>query len=147
MLLLSPPSSLRESLPVESSAMSVKEVVCVGSVVRRPCAEIVEEMAALAVREKQRMTAPTPPTPQFPGRFQYSRRRARPLRRPINPVPPASPERVFRVAAVTTRDHDEREKYLLEEAEELARRPRTPTPPRRADDHYDLARWSRQRWI
>ena len=125
-----------------------KEVVYVGSVVRRPSAEVVEEMAALAVRDKARMTAPIPPAPQIPGRFCYSQRPPLPHRQPINPVPPASPKhsREVRVAAVSTRDHDEREAFLLEEAEKLARRPRTPTPPRRADDHYDLARWSRQRW-
>ena len=123
-----------------------KEVVYVGSVVRRPSAEVVEEMAALAVRDKQRMTAPIPPAPQNPGRFRYSRLPPLPHRRPINPVPPASPEREVRVAAILTRGRDEREAFLMEEAEKLARRPRSPTPPRRADDHYDLAKWSRQRW-
>ena len=114
----------------------------VGSVARRPSSEVVREMAALAEVEKARMTAPAPPTPQFPGRFVYSQRRPRPLHRPINPAPP-----VFRVAAFRdARDHDEREKFLLEAAEKMARRPRTPTPPRHPDDHYDLARWSVRRW-
>ena len=124
-----------------------RKVVFVGSVARRPSVEVVEEMAALARQEKARMTAPVPPTPQIPGRFEFSRRRPVPHRRPINPVPPTSPEREFRVTAVTKRDHDAREAYLLEEAEKLARRPRTPTPPRQANDYYDLARWSQQRWI
>ena len=121
--------------------MSEKKVA-VGSVVRRPSSEVVKEMAALAVVERERMTAPTPPTPQFPGRFAYSQRRPRPLHRAINPAPPE-----FRVAAVrNTRDRDERERYLLEAAERLARRPRTPTPPRQPDDYFDLARWSIRRW-
>ena len=105
------------------SARREKDVVYVGSVVRRPAAEVVEA-----------------PAPQIPGRFRYSKRPPLPHRRP-HPVPPASPNsREFRVAAISTSDRDEREKYLLEEAEELARRPRSPTPPRRADDHYDLAK-------
>ena len=116
-----------------------------GSVARRPKEEVVEEMAALAVGEKARMTAPVPSTPQIPGRFCYSRLPPLHHRRPINPVPPASPVRV-QIAAATSRGRDERDTYLMEEAEALRRRPRTPTPPRRSDDHYDLAKWSRQRW-
>ena len=125
-----------------------REVVFVGSVVRRPNVEVVEERAALARQDRARMTAPIPPAPQTPGRFWFSRRPPLPHRAPINPVPPASPgrSRTVQIAAVSTRDHDEREAYLLEEAEKLARRPRTPTPPRSEDDHYDLAKWSRQRW-
>ena len=131
------PSNL--SSPIDAK-MSEERIV-VGSVARRPSSEVVREMAALAEVEKARMTAPAPPTPQFPGRFEYSQRRPRPLHRPIHPAPP-----VFRVAAFRTRDHEEQEKHLLEAAEELARRPRTPTPPRQPDDYYDLARWSVRRW-
>ena len=124
--------------------MSQKEKVVVGSVARRPSSEVVEEMAAIAVEERRRMTAPAPPTPEYPGRFEYSRRRPRPLHRPINPAPP---EQAFRIAAVkTTWNRDERERYLLEAAEMRARRPWTPTPPRQPDDHFDLARWSVRRW-
>ena len=128
------------------SADNKKEVVVMGCVARRQSVDVVREMAEIARHEKARMTAPVPPTPEFPGRFTYSQRRPLPHRKPINPVPPASPEQV-RIAAVRQREHVAREAYLLEEAEQLARRPRTPTPPRRADDHYDLAKWSRHRWI
>ena len=123
-------------------------MVVVGSVVRRPSAEVVAEMAALARQDKARMTAPIPPTPRPPGKFWISRRPPLPPRPPINPVAPTSPEhlRSVRVAAVSARDHQEREAYLLEEADKLARRPRTPSPPRHEEDHYDLTRWSRQRW-
>ena len=145
---------LRLKFPVGPSAMSAhrkegaKEVVRVGSVVRRPSAEVVEEMAALARQDKAQMATPIPPMPRPPGRFWISQGPPLPRRPPINPVAPASPERTreIRVAAISGCGHDERETFLLEEAEWLARRPRTPTPPRRADDHYDLARWSRQRW-
>ena len=124
--------------------MSKKEEVVVGSVARRPNAEVVQEMAAIAVGERRRMTAPAPPAPLYPGRFVYSDRRPRSLRRPLNPAPP---EHAFRVAAVRVSwEQDEREKYLLEAAKEAARRPRTPTPPRQPDDVYDLARWSVRRW-
>ena len=140
----SPPcSSFKYSSPIDAE-MSQKSSV-VGSVARRPTSEVVEEMAALAAVERARMTAPQPPTPEFPGRFEYSQRRPRPLRRGINPAP-----QVFRVASIRdardSRDHEERERYLLEEAERIARRPRTPTPPRRDDNFYDLARWSVRRW-
>ena len=113
-------------------------------VVRRPAAEVVAEMAALARQDRAKMTAPIPPTPRPPGRFWISRRP--PLPPPINPCTPASPERrrSVRVAAVSANAHQEREALLLKEAEEAARRPRTPSPPRRDDDHYDLARWNRQ---
>ena len=123
-----------------------REVVVVGSVARRATADIVEEMAALAVEERARMTAPVPPAPQIPGRFAYSRLPPLRHRKPLNPVPPASPVRGVRVAAMTTQTRDEREVYLLEKAEALRRRPRSPTPPRASDDHYDLAKWSRRRW-
>ena len=122
-----------------------KDTGVVGSVARRPSSEVVEEMAALAVVERARMTAPPPPAPVFPGSFTYSQRRPRPLRRAINPAP-----QIVRVASVRdareSRCQEERERYLLEQASEMARRPRTPTPPRREDDHYDLARWSVRRW-
>ena len=124
--------------------MSQEEKVVVGSVARRPNSEVVVEMAAIAVEERRRMTTPAPPTPVYPGRFMYSHRRPRPLHRPLNPAPP---EHAFQVAAVRTSwDRDERERFLLEAAEEAARRPRTPTPPRQPDDFYDLARWSVRRW-
>ena len=115
-------------------------------VVRRPAAEVVAEMAALAREDKAKMTTPVPPAPRPPARFWIARRP--PLPPPINPYVPTSPERrqSVRVAAVSTREHQEREAWLLKEAEELVRRPRTPSPLRRDDDHYDLARWSRQRW-
>ena len=136
-----------------------RRVVVVDTVVRRRCSDVVEEMARIAKgerkrmtaqmeeaaefakQEKERMTAQAPPTPLYPGRFREGRRRS--TRQPINPAPPET----FQVAAMTTSwESDEREQYLLRAAEEAARRPRTPTPPRRPDDHYDLARWSVQRW-
>ena len=117
----------------------------VGSVARRRASEVVEEMAALAAVDRARMTAPIPPKPEFPGRFWYSQRRPIPLRRAINPAP-----QTVRVASVReardSRGPDDRERYLLEQAEKIVRKPRTPTPPRRDDDPYDLARWSLRRW-
>ena len=124
-----------------------KEVVVLGSVARRRSEEVVQEMSEIAVYERARMTAQAPPTPSYPGRFRYSQRRpARHQKKTINPAPPPPPEQV-RVAAIRQREDAAREAYLLEEAGRLTRRPRTPTPPRRVDDHYDLAKWSRQRWF
>ena len=115
-----------------------------GSVARRRSEDVVREMTEIAGFERARMTAQAPPTPPFPGRFAYSQRRPTRHRKPINPAPPTPPEQV-RVAAVRQSEDAAREEYLLEEAGRLARRPRTPTPPRKADDHYDLAKWSRRR--
>ena len=142
-------------------AMSAKQPkVVVGTVVRRRNDEVVKEMASIARddrarmsaqaeeaaefsrREVARMTAQTPSTPLYPGRFRGGRRRC--LRQPINPVPPPSPEEA-QVAAVRRREFEEGEAYLLERARRSADRPRTPTPPRKDDDHYDLARWAFRR--
>ena len=121
-------------------------VVAVGSVMRRRREDVVREMSEIAESERARMTAQAPPTPPYPGRFQYSQRRPTRHRKPINPAPPPHPEQV-RVAAMRQVEVAEREAHLLEEADRLIRRPRTPTPPRKMDDHYDLAKWSRQRWF
>ena len=123
-----------------------KEVVIVGSVARRQSGDVVREMAEIAEVEKARMTAPAPPTPTYAGGFTYSQRRPRPHRKPINPVPPPSPEEA-RIAAVRRREFEEGEAHLLEEARRLASRPRSPTPPRKPDDHYDLARWAFRRGL
>ena len=123
-------------------------------VVRRPKAEILEEMAALARQDKARMTAPIAPAPRPPGRFWIDRRP--PPRPPINPVIPDSPERPLdvRVAAVRAQAQQEerrasleREEWLRAWAYEHAARPRSPSPPRDAEDYYDLAKWNRQRWV
>ena len=127
------------------SAREEKKVVVVGTVVRRQSEEVVEEMAEIAGFERARMTAQAPPTPPYPGRFRYSQRRPTRHHKPINPAPPPDPERV-QIAAIRQSEEAAREAYLLEEAGRLARRPRTPTPPRAEDDFFDLAKWSRQRW-
>ena len=151
-----PPSQI---LSVQSTAvtdMSSRRSNAEGldQVVRRPKAEVLEEMAALASLDKARMTAPIAPAPRPPGRFWIDRRP--PPRPPINPFIPVSPERPLdaSVAAVRAQARKEEEKASLEREEELrawayehAARPRTPSPPREAEDHYDLARWNRQRWI
>ena len=120
--------------------------VVVGSVVRRRAEDVVEEMAAIAEVERARMFAPPPPTPTYAGGFAFSLRRPIPHRKVINPVPPPSPEEV-KIAAVRRREFEEGEAYLLEKARRLASRPRSPTPPRMADDHYDLARWAFRRGL
>ena len=137
--------------------------VVVGTVVRRPSEVVVEEMARIAVKdrarmsaraeeaeeaaksEEARMTAQAPPTPLYPGRFRENQRRCR-LRQPINPVPPPSPEEA-QIAAIRRRKIEEEEAHLLERVGRWANRPRAPTPPRRDDDHYDLARWAVRRGL
>ena len=138
------PVIIHQRLPIAMSAREGEKVV-IGSVVRRPTEEVVAEMAEIARFERARITAQASPTPPYPGRFRYSERRPTRHHKPINPAPPPGPEQV-RVAAVRMSEDAAREAYLLEEAGRLARRPRTPTPPRAEDDFFDLAKWSRQRW-
>ena len=133
----------RNARPLVHMAEGGKVVVVVGNVARRAAEDVVAEMAALAIEERARMTAQVPPAPQYP-RWAYSQLRPLRHRKPLNPVPPASPVRI-QLAAMTSRTPDEREEYLLEKARALGRRPRTPTPPRASDDHYDLAKWSWKR--
>ena len=131
--------------------------VVVGSVVRRPTAEVLEEMAALARQDRAKLGTPIPPAPRpQTGRFSIVRRPPLPRLPPINPFVPVSPERPLdvRVAAARAqarreeeKAESEREEWLRAWAYENAARPRTPSPPRDAEDHYDLARWNRQRWI
>ena len=148
--------------PTVVPAMSAqRKTAVVGAVVQRRNEEVVEEMARIAIgdrarmfaqaeeaaeaadNEKARMTAQAPPTPLYPGRYRDGQHRRR-LRPPINPVPPPSPEEA-RVAAVRWRQFREEEALLLEDARRWADRPRTPTPPRRKDDPYDLAKWASRR--
>ena len=122
----------------------------VGSVYRRPAADVVEEMKVLASVERRRMTTPVPPAPRPPGGFWIERRPPPPpCRQPINPYVPPSPDRaeIARVAAVRARAHEESEAWHLARADELIARPREPSPPRADDDYFDLARWSRRRWL
>ena len=121
-----------------------------GGVVRRPAAEVVEEMAVLAREDRRRITAPIPPAPRPPGGFWIARRPPLPpLPPPINPYTPPSPDRaeVARVAAIRARAHEEAEALLLAEADAAAAVPREPSPPRAEDDFFDLARWNRWRWL
>ena len=122
----------------------------VGSVIRRPAAEVLEEMEVLAREDRRKISTPIPPAPRPPGRFWITRRPPLPPRPPpINPYIPPSPDRaeVARVAAVRARAHEESEAYLLAKADAAAAVPREPSPPRAEDDHYDLAKWSRRRWL
>ena len=139
-----------------------REKVVVGTVVRRPSEEVVEEMARIAVNdrarmsaraeetaeaariEKARMTAQAPPTPLYPGRYQDGQHRRRPSP-PINPAPTPSPERL-RVAAVRRREYDEEERRFIDGLERRVGRPRTPTPPRTGTDPYGFAQWAQRRY-
>ena len=126
--------------------------VVVGSVSRRPNAEILEEMAALAREDRVKISTPIPPAPRPQGRFSIIRRPPLPRQQPINPYTPPSPERVesrrqrVEAAAMSARAHEVSEAYLLSLADEDAAKPRSPSPPRAEDDHYDLAKWNRRRW-
>ena len=136
------------------------EIVRIGCVARRRNTDVVAEMARIARyekarmsaqaeeavefarKEKARMTAQAPPTPLYPGRYRDGQRPRR-LRQLVNPAPAPKPE-VVRVAAM--RAAAEEEAHLIEATDRLCRRPRAPTPPRRSDDHFDLAKFSVQRW-
>ena len=119
----------------------------VGTVVRRPTKEVVEEMAAIAKHDRARMVAQASVTPTpvpCPGLYSQRRPIRHRTRKPINPVPPPLPEEA-RVAAIRRREFEAGEARLLEEGRRIIDRPRTPTPPRKSDDHYDLARWTLRR--
>ena len=131
--------------PIAMSAQE-KEVIVVGTVVRRRSEDVVKEMAKIANYERARMTAQASPAPPYPGRFEWSRLHPIRHRKPLNPVPPPSPEET-QIAAVKRREFAEGEARILEKARRLANRPRTPTPPRKEDDHYDLARWAFRRGL
>ena len=119
------------------------------SVARRPAAEVEKEMGDLARRDRSAMTTPVPQAPRPPGRFFIARRPPLPSPpKPINPYIPDAPDAVRRVraAAVSARAQRENEDFLrplFEEAASNAAAPREASPPRREDDVYDLARWSR----
>ena len=137
----------------EGGARRVERVAAnhegVGSVYRRPAADVVEEMRSLASVERRRMTTPVPPTPRPPEGFWIERRPPPPpCRQTIHPYIPPTPDRaeMARVAAVRARAHEESEAWHIARADELLARPREPSPPRAADDVYDLARWNRRRW-
>ena len=124
----------------------VAEKVVVGTVVRRRNEEVVAEMAKIAKGDKARMVAVATPTPTpTPGLGRYSRDRPIKHRRPINPVPPPSPEQL-RVAAVKRSERAEEEQRFLENVERVFGRPRTPTPPRAGEDPYGFARWAARRY-
>ena len=127
-----------------------RERPCGGGVARRPSAEVLEEMGVLARQDREKITTPIPPAPRPPVRFFVVRRPPLPRQPPVlNPYIPPSPDRarIARVAAIAARDHAESEAYLLAEADAAAAVPREPSPPRADDDYYDLARWSRRRWL
>ena len=121
-----------------------------GSIARRPSAEVVEKMGVLARQDRAKMSTPFPPAPRPPGRFFVVRRPPLPRQPPvINPYAPPLPDRarIARAAAISARAHKESEAYLLTEADAAAAVPREPSPPRAEDDYFDLARWSRRRWL
>ena len=53
----------------------------------------------------------------------------------------------MQAAAMSARAQREGEAYLMEEVNKAAAKPRTPSLPRDADDHFDLAKWNRRRWL
>ena len=129
-----------------------RKKVVVGCVARRSTAEVMEEMAALARQDRVKLSTPFSPAPRPQGGFSIIRRPPLPRQPPINPLAPPSPDRAedrlrrVEAAAMTARAHEEAEAYLLSMADEDAARPRSPSPPRDSEDHYDLAKWNRRRW-
>ena len=129
------------------SAREGKRVVA-DTVVRRRSEEVVAEMAEIAKEDRARMAAQAAQAlskPLRPGKVEWSRLRPVRLRKPINPVPPPSPEQL-RVAAVKRREHNEEEERFLDEVQKVVGRPRTPTPPRAGEDPYGFAKWAQRRY-
>ena len=121
------------------------------SVTVRPASDREEEFAAACREDRRKLSTPFPrPTSGTPPRFWIEQGPKLPTppprRMPINPAVPDD-VRTVRAAAVSARALQEREDYLMAEANKHAARPRTPSPPRDAEDWYDLAKWNRRRWM
>ena len=137
-------SQVKPRALITSMSSRSATTVGIGSVERRQSADVVKEMAEIAKVDIARMVARAAPTPTpTPSPGRYSQRRPIKHRKAINPVPAPKLE-VVRVAAIKAAAEEEAQ--FLEATDRLFRRPRAPTPPRRGDDYYDLAKWSRQRW-
>ena len=127
----------------------VRRKVRLGGVARRPAADVEKEMGELARRDRINITTPIPRPPRAPGRFFIVQRPPLPSP-PINPFIPDVPDTARRVqaAAISARAREDIERYLrplLEEAASAAAAPREKSPPRDAEDFFDLARWNRRR--
>ena len=130
------------------SAREDAEKVVVGTVVRRRSEDVVREMAVIAKGDKTRMAAQAAqalPRPTRQCRAEWSDLHPIRLRKPINPVPPPSPDQL-RVAAVKRRECIEEEKRFLDKVAKVVGRPRTPTPPREGEDPYGFAKWAQRRY-
>ena len=135
--------------------MTTPKAVRCGSVRARPAAETDAILNDACRRDRAKIAAPIPrPASGTPHRFWVSQGPPLPAppprRAPINPAPSDS-ERHVQAAAISARAREANERYLrplLEEAASTAAAPREKSPPRKDDDHYDLARWSRRysRW-
>ena len=140
---------------MSSSKKSEKEVVVLRGVTVRPAGDREEEFAAACRSDRRKISRPFPrPTSGTPHRFWIEQGPKLPTppprREPINPAIPDG-ERLVRAAAISARAREETERYLqplLEEAASAAAAPRQESPPRKIDDVYDLAKWSRRysRW-
>ena len=119
-------------------------------VARRPKAEVLAEMEVLARQDRAKLSTPIPPALRPPGRFFITRRPPLPRRPPVlNPYIPPSLDRarIARAAAISARAYEESEAFLLADTDAAAAAPSELSPPRADDDFYDLARWSRRRWL
>ena len=130
------------------SAREDTEKVVVGTVVRRRSNDVVKEMAKIAKGEKTRIAAQAaqalPKTLRLRD-TKWSDLRPIKLRKPINPVPPPSPEQL-RIAAVQRRERTKEERRFLDNEAKVFGRPRTPTPPRAGEDPYGFAKWAQRRY-
>ena len=120
--------------------------MALGSVARRPAVEVERELEELCRRDRCIMATPVPQPPRPPGRFFIARLPPPPK---INPYIPDTPDagRRVRAAAISAGAREDNERYLrplLEEAASAAAAPREPSPPRKEDDYFDLAKWSRR---
>ena len=133
-------------------------MVVLRGVTVRPASDREEEFAAACREDRRKLSTPFPrPTSGTPPRFWVEQGPKLPTppprRMPINPVVPDN-GRTIQAAAVSARAlqeqrkaSQEREEWLLAEADKHAARPRTPSPPRDPEDWFDLAKWNQQRWM
>ena len=142
------PLALDIQMSTPKKAEDVRRVV-LGSVVRRPKEETLEELRRLCCHDRRVVSSPIPrPASGTPHRFWVGQGPPLPTppprHAPINPAP-SDDERRVQAAAMSARARRETEEYLrplLEASSNAA--PRRESPPRDVDDHYDLAKWGRR---
>ena len=147
-------SSTRRPTPLAMSQKQSPRIVVLGSVAKRPAAEVRAELARACQQDRETISTPIPrPASGCPIKFFIVQRP--PLPTPPPRYAPADPwissavrreEAAKRSAAIE--EHTEAVIAPLRRAAGVSAAPRPASPEREWDDHYNLAKWNRwsTRW-